>query len=157
MYCSVMCKIYIFLIVAIQVCPVLCVLLHSVSITNQLVCVNEILFVNSEVFSWAIGWPLQGLSLFFKPFVSWSTATTFPLNGMPRYDSSPPDVLSEVAGESTLFDQKASALIIILSTLPSNHSCNNQPLLSGCQGNTFGKLKSLDIQNKLERDKVDFS
>ena len=82
---------------------------------------------------------------------------------MPRYDSSPPDILSEVAGESTLFDQKASALIIILSTLPSNHSCNNQPLLSGCQGNTFGKLKSLDIQNKLERDsaqgikKVDFS
>ena len=51
MYCSVMCKIYFFLIVAIQVCPVLCVLLHSVSITNQLGCVNEILFVNSEVFS----------------------------------------------------------------------------------------------------------
>lgn len=95
--------------------------------------------------------------------MSWSTATTFPLNGMLRYDSSPPDVLSEVAGESTLFDQKASALIIMLSTVPSNHSCNNQPLLSGCQGNTFGKLKSLDIQNKLERDsaqgikKMDFS
>lgn len=105
----------------------------------------------------------SGLIPVFKSFVSWSAATTFPLNGMPGYDSSPPDVLSEVAGESTLFDQKASALIIILSTVPSNHSCNNQPLLSGCQGNTFGKLKSLDIQNKLERDsvqgikKVDFS
>ena len=115
-------------------CPVLCVLLHSVSITNHLVCVNEILFVNSEVFSWATGWPLQGLSQFLSH--KW-VATTFPLNGMPRYGSSPPDILSEVSGESTLFDQKASALIIMLSTVPSNHSCNNQPLLSGCKGNTI--------------------